>query len=186
MTESPDDKLHGCGRIISDLERYTWKEFLNSLQVSDIFFQQGRPRFSWDNGQKGVRRRLTRLDRFYTPSQSQLNTRIATYFIHGYSISLDHTLMHLELYIRSGEERKTTFKWNMAHLKRELRGRLEERWNGMPEDTNFVHKLRNISRFFRQACKQKAKYNRRIELDTKARLEVAMANLHEDVHSFGK
>lgn len=27
ITERPDDKSHGCGRTISDLESYTWKEF---------------------------------------------------------------------------------------------------------------------------------------------------------------
>ena len=56
----------------------------------------------------------------------------------------------------------------------------------LPEDANFFHKLRNISRFYRQACKQKTKKNRRLELDTKAKLEVAIANLHEDVNSFEK
>ena len=40
MTERPEDKSHRCGRTISDLEKYTWKEFLNSLQVSDEFVHQ--------------------------------------------------------------------------------------------------------------------------------------------------
>ena len=81
---------------------------------------------------------------------------------------------------------KRAFKWNTVHLKRELRVKLEERWVNLPEDANFFHKLKNISRFYRQANKQKVKDNRRIELDTKAKLEVAMANLHEDIHSFEK
>ena len=66
MIKRPEEKSHGCGRTISDLENYTWKEFLNSIQVRDEFLHQGGLRFSWDNGQKGVRRRLARLDRFYT------------------------------------------------------------------------------------------------------------------------
>ena len=98
----------------------------------------------------------------------------------------DHFPVHLKLHIGSGEGRKTTFKWNVSHLKGELMERLKERWNGIPEDANFFHKLRNIVRFFRQTCKQKAKNNRKVELDTKAKLEVAMTNIHEDIHSFEK
>ena len=186
MTERPEDKSHGCRRTISDLESYTWKEFLNSLQVRDGFLHQGGPRFTWDNGQKDVRRRLARLDRFYTPSQSQLNIRIATYFIHRYAVGSDHAPVHIEVNIGSREERKGAFKWNTTHLKGELREKLEERWVSLPEGANFFFKLRNISRFYRQACKQKTKENRRMELDTKAKLEVAMANLHKDVNSFEK
>ena len=43
MIERPEEKSHGCGRTISDLENYTWKEFLNSLQVRDEFLHQGGP-----------------------------------------------------------------------------------------------------------------------------------------------
>ena len=52
MTERPEDKSHGCGRTISDLERYTWKEFLNSLQVSDEFIHQGGLDFHGTMGKK--------------------------------------------------------------------------------------------------------------------------------------
>ena len=31
MTERPEDKSHDCGRAISELERFTWRELLNSL-----------------------------------------------------------------------------------------------------------------------------------------------------------
>jgi hypothetical protein len=55
MTERPEDKSHDCGRAISELERFTWRELLNSLQVEDKYLYQGGPRFSWDNGQKGIR-----------------------------------------------------------------------------------------------------------------------------------
>jgi hypothetical protein len=49
MTERPEDKSHDCGRAISELERFTWRELLNSLQVEDKYLYQGGPRFSWDN-----------------------------------------------------------------------------------------------------------------------------------------
>ena len=53
----------------------------------------------------------------------------------------------------------------------------------MPEDTIFFHKLRNIGRFYKQA---KIMVNRKIELDTLAKLEVATANLHGYINNFEK
>lgn len=52
MSERNEDKSHDCGRAISDLEMYTWKELLHSLQVSDKYVYQRGPKFSWDNSQK--------------------------------------------------------------------------------------------------------------------------------------
>ena len=40
MTERPENKLHDCGRTISDLKIYIWKELLNTLQVSDKYVHQ--------------------------------------------------------------------------------------------------------------------------------------------------
>ena len=100
---------------------------LNFLQIEDKCLYQGGPRFSWDNGQKGIRRRLPRLDRIYTPIQSKLNMHLANYSIHGYSVGSDHSPVHLELHIGSGEERKTALKWNVSHLKGELLVQMEDK-----------------------------------------------------------
>jgi exonuclease III len=117
MTERPQDKSNDCGRAISDLERFTWNEFLNAFQVKDKFTYQGGPRFSWCNGQKGQARRLARLDRFYSPIQSKLDINHTAYFIHGYMVGSDHSPVQIEVSIGSGEVRKTTYKWNVSHLK---------------------------------------------------------------------
>jgi hypothetical protein len=106
MTERPEDKSHDCGRAISDLERFTWGELLNFLQIKNNYLHQGGPRFSWDNGQKGTRRWLARLYRIYTPTQSKINMHVGTYFIHGYTVGSNHAPVHLDLHIGSGEGRK--------------------------------------------------------------------------------
>ena len=54
---------------------------MNALQINDNFIYQGRPRYSYDNGQKEMTRRLARLDRFYTPTQNKLNNHQSAYFI---------------------------------------------------------------------------------------------------------
>jgi hypothetical protein len=63
---------------------------------------------------------------------------------------------------------------------------LEEKWKNLPEDISFFYKLRMISRFYMQASKQKARVNKKMKLDTLAKLEVATANLHEDINNFQK
>ena len=103
MTEQSEDKSHDCGRVISELERFTWTELLNSLQVSNKYVHQEGPRFSWDNGQKGVGRRPARLDRLDTPSQSKLNIHHGKYFIYGYSVGSNYSPVHLELHINDVE-----------------------------------------------------------------------------------
>lgn len=41
MTERVQDKSNGCGRAISDLERYTWNELLDAFQIKCSFIHQG-------------------------------------------------------------------------------------------------------------------------------------------------
>ena len=50
----------------------------------------------------------------------------------------------------------------------------------------FFHKLRNISIIYKQESKQKVVVNRKMKLDTLAKLEVATANLHGDINNFEK
>ena len=92
-----------------------------------MFVHQGRPRFSWDNGQNGQARKLARLDRFYTPKQSRLNIHHGEYLIYGYSVGSDHSPVQIELRIGSGKVKKSTFKWNVFYLKGELIGKFRER-----------------------------------------------------------
>lgn len=45
MSEHNEDKSHDCGRAIDNLERFTWTELLNSLQINDKYVHQGGTRF---------------------------------------------------------------------------------------------------------------------------------------------
>ena len=117
MTVRPQGKSNDCGRGINDLERFTWNKLLNTFQVKDTFIHQGGPRFSWNNGQFGQARRLAKLDRFYTPEVSTLGINHKAYFIHGYPVGSDHVPVQIELHIGSREISKSTFKWNVTHLK---------------------------------------------------------------------
>ena len=56
------------------------------------------------------------------------------------------------------------------------------RWTSLPENTSSFHKLKDIKRFYRHHSKTKTKKIRKVELDTKANLELATATLHEDVY----
>lgn len=60
----------------------------------------------------------------------------------------------------------------------------------MGQSTNtcifFFYKLRIISRLYRQYSKYKAKQLRRVELDTRAKLEINIAKLHEDLYNVDK
>ena len=87
----------------------------------------------------------------------------------------DHAPVHLELYIRGSEMRRTTFKWNVSYHKDEIVYKLGEKWEGLPRDAQFFYKMRIISRHYRQMCKQKSKADRKLELDTLVRLEIAIA-----------
>ena len=186
MTERVQDKSKDCGRAISDLKIFTWGELLNAFQVQDKFVHQGGPRFSWNNGQHGQARRLARLNRFYTPNQSRLEIHHTAYFIHGYSVGSDHSPVQIELNIENGEVRKSTFKWNISHLQGEICDTLSECWNKLLGDTSFFSKIRYISRVYRQESKKIARGNKREELDTRANLEITVANLHEDIYNANK
>lgn len=94
--------------------------------------------------------------------------------------------MHLELDIGSGEGSKSVFKWNVSYLKGEIIAKIKERWKDMPVDAIFFYKLRNMARFYRQASKQETMVNRIMELDTLAKLEIATANIYEDINNFQK
>lgn len=53
MIERPQDKSNDCGRAISDLDRFTWNEFLSAFWIENTLIHQEGPRFSWNNGQRG-------------------------------------------------------------------------------------------------------------------------------------
>lgn len=53
---------------------------------------------------------MARLDRFYTPIHSRFGMHHMTYYIHGYPVGSDHSLVQLELSIGSMEVRKSMFK----------------------------------------------------------------------------
>ena len=109
-----------------------------------------------------------------------------TYFIHGYSVGSDHSPVQIELNIENGEVRKSTFKMNISHLQGEICDTLSECWNKLLGDTSFFSKIRYISRMYRQESKKIARGNKREELDTRANLEIAVANLHEDIYNADK
>ena len=186
MTERAQDKSNDCGRAISEVERLTWNGLLNSFQLQDAFIHQRGPRFSWHNGQKGQARRLARLDRFYTPMHSRLGVKQSKYFIHGYSVGSDHSPVQLEVYVGEEGGRKSSFKWNISHLKGETTMALRDRWESITGENSFFQKLRNVTRFFRQLSIVKAKEFRKTELDARANLQIAIATLHDDIYNIDK
>lgn len=127
MTERAQDKSNDCGRAISDIERLTWNGLLNAFQLHDTYIYQGGPKFLWNNGQKGRAHRLARLDRFYIPSQSRLGIKHTTYFIHGYAVGSDHSPIQMEIHMGEDGARRSTFKWNISHLKGETLEALRDR-----------------------------------------------------------
>ena len=183
MTERAENKSHDCGRAISGLEKITWNKLLSTFQVKDSFIYQGGPRFSWCNRQKCKARRLARLDRFYLPSSGRIGMKLSRYFIHGYSVGSDHYPVQLEVTFGEEAERKSTYKWNVAHLKGEIGDKLQEMWASLSLDASFLFKFRNITRYYRQYSKFKVLESRIIELDAKAKLEVATAQLHNDIYN---
>lgn len=61
--------------------------------------------------------------------------------------------------------------------------KLKEKWVSLPKDASFFYKLRHISRYNRQYSKQKAKEQRWEELSIRAKLEIAMASLDNDIYN---
>ena len=127
MSERREDKSHDYGRGICDLEKLTWNGLFNGFLILDTFTFQGRPRFSWNNGQLGRARRLARLNRFYTPKQSRLSINHLAYFIHGYSVGSDHVLVQLEICIGKESVRKSAYKWNLSYLHKKMNDILGQR-----------------------------------------------------------
>ena len=39
---------------------------------------------------------------------------------------------------RNGEVRKSTFKWNVTHLKGDIANKLKEKWVSLPKETFFL------------------------------------------------
>lgn len=56
----------------------------------------------------------------------------------------------------------------------------------MLEDASFFFKLHQISRYYIQFSKLKAKEFKKDKLDTRARLRVASTILYEDIYDAGK
>ena len=52
-----------------------------------------------------------------------------SYFIHGYSVGSDHSPVQMEIYMGEEGTRKSTFKWNISHLKGETIAALKDRWS---------------------------------------------------------
>lgn len=69
--------------------------------------------------------------------------------------------------------RKSAFIWNVSHLRGETIRNLSETWANLLDE--------NIIRHYRELSKHKAKEYRKEELNTKAKLDLVIATLHEDV-----
>ena len=82
--------------------------------------------------------------------------------------------------------RKSAFKWKVAHLKGETIAKIRELCERLFAEATFFSKLRHVTRFYRQFSKLKVKEHRREELNTRANLETATAQLHEDIHNTEK
>lgn len=105
------------------------------------------------------------------------------YFIHGYSVGSDHSPVQLEVAIGQGEVQKSTYKWNVAHLGGDIGDKLRKKWASLPKEASFLFEFRNITRYYTQYSKLKVQENRKIKFDVKAKLEVATANLHNDIYN---
>ena len=61
-----------------------------------------------------------------------------------------------------------------------------QRWTSIQDNTFFFYKLRYIQKFYKYYSKTNDKEYRKLELDTKANLELATATLHEDFYNVDK
>lgn len=104
MIERYEDKPHDYGMAISEVERLSWNNLLDTFHI--LSFQHNREIwFSWDNQQLGLDRRLARLDRIYTPRNRGNDFIPYSYSIHGNSLGFDHAPVKLNLNIGQGERR---------------------------------------------------------------------------------
>ena len=94
--------------------------------------------------------------------------------------------MQLEVYVSEEGERKSSFKWNISHLKGETTLALRDRWASIPGEYSFFYKVKNVTRYYRQLSIRKAKEFRKAELDARAKLETAIATLHKDIYNIDK
>lgn len=81
------------------------------------------------------------------------------------------------------EERKSALKWNVFHLKGEMAAKLKEIWVSQPANATFFHKFQHITKYYKQYSKKKTKEYKREELDARANLEIATAQLYEDIYN---
>lgn len=130
---------------------------------------------------------MARLDRFYTPNSNRGNMRYTDYFIHGYSVGSDYSLVQIGMCIGQDNVRNSPFKWNVSHLRGEVANQLRHMWATLMPETSFFSKLRKVFRLYRLLSIKKTKDFRRKELDVRAKLECATVSLHKDViYDMGK
>ena len=98
----------------------------------------------------------------------------------------DHSPVQLEVYVRKEGGRKSSFKWNISHLIEETITTLRDRWSSILGENSFFHKLRNVTRHYRQLSILKAKEFRKVELDARAKLEMTIVSFHEDIYNIDK
>lgn len=122
-------KSNDCGWTMNELECYNWNKLLNTLQVQDSFICQCHPRLSWNSGQVGRARRLARLRRFYTSKNQGLDFHLKEHYIHGYPVGCDHSMIPIEVTIRTYGGRNTSFKWTILHLNDEIIDELRMPWD---------------------------------------------------------
>lgn len=63
-----------------------------------------------------------------------------SYFIHGYSVDLDHFPVQVDICIGQKDVRRSSFKWNTAHLKWEVADQLRHMWATLPPESGFFFK----------------------------------------------
>lgn len=95
----------------------------------------------------------------------------------------DYAPVQVKLHIGQEKVRRSSYKWNIAHLGEEIGEKLSERYDRLPRDVSFFFKLRNIIRLYRQHCLQKTKDYKWEELNIKANLEVVTTKLHNDIYN---
>jgi hypothetical protein len=67
-----------------------------------------------------------------------------------------------------------------------LQQNLRNKWVSLPRETLFLHKMRHITRFYKQFNKQKTKEHKMEELNAMASLEIATTRLQEDIYNVEK